>query len=192
MLKPVHVILAAAAFALVACGPKADGSRSLAEGEQQITGKVVRIEDGAYPMFFVHVVAPGQASELSLDLNAEAADLGGKSPGDFAGKDATVIYVVERKPNLIDLQLDGQSVLGDGAPAAPLAGASRVTGTLSGASAVSGGDLPDEITVTDAAGKATAFEYFIVPSMLVAEGKMVTAYYADDTQNRITAIRPVK
>ncbi len=192
MLKRVHAALAAAAFVLVACGPKTEAERPLAEGEQQIVGKIVRIEDGAYPMFFVHVIAPGQSSELPLDLNAEEADLGGKSAGDFDGKNATVTYVVESKPSLVDVRMDGQTVLGDAAPTVPLDGKASVTGVLSGASEISGGDLPDEITVTDAGGKATTFAYYVIPSMIPANGRQVTAYYTDDTRNRVTAMRPAK
>ncbi len=192
MLKRVHVALAAAAFALIACGPQPETGRPLAPGEQRITAKVVRVEDGAYPMFFVHVIAPGQSSELPLDLNAEVADLGGKSPGDFDGKNATVTYVVESKPNLVDLRVADKTILGDAAPTVPLDGKSAVTGVLSGAGEISGGDLPGEITVTDAGGKATTFAYYVTPSMRPANGRQVTAYYTDDTRNRVTAMRLAK
>lgn len=189
------LVMAAAAALLIACQPKAPadapGADLSAIGAHTVTGQVVRVEDGGYPRFTVTMRPDGAAEELLLSLNAEAATLGELTPEGFTGKKAEVSYTVTERPQLLDIKRGGQSLLPpvEEQPAAdtPL----TVSGVLSGAEAVTAGDLPDEITVTDAAGKATVFEYFITPEIVAANGGPVEATYILGREEDVTAMKLV-
>lgn len=177
-------IVLAAAFALAACQPAAKpattpAAREAGANEVAVTGAVSRIEDGGYPMATVTVERDGQAP-LSLTINQEDVDLGGKAASDFQGKVTAVIYSTAPQNDLKSIAA--------ARPNAPAA-AGAVTGVLSGAEAVSAGDLPDTLVVTDAAGKAVEFPYFITPEIVALNGKQVTAVYETSPQNRIVYMR---
>lgn len=175
-------------LALAAC-TQAQDFRQPAAGETRVDGRVIEVEDGGYPQFTVTVQPEGDGAQLLLYLNAEAEglDLGGTQPAEFRDGPATVYYVTEDELNLLDLRLDGQTLTE--ATGEPLAGGDSITGVLSGADAVTGGDLPDLITVTDAGGQARSFEYYITDAIVAANGRQVTAYYSAGQRKRITLMR---
>ena len=184
---------AAIALALAACSPpnadkaaNAAALRAPTTDETRIVGPVTSIEDGGYPQFTVHVQQ--DARDLALYLDAEDADLGGQPPQSFSGKTAAIYFKRTPENNLAEIRLAGQSLInGTDEPAGP-----SVTGVLSGAEAVTNGDLPDQIAVTDAAGNRTVFEYYVTPEIVAANGREVTAFYTPSEVSRVTLMRPAR
>ncbi len=183
------IIVASAAF-LVACTPPAPTAqvRAPAEGETRIDGAVTQVEDGAYPQFTV-TIQPESGAPVALYLNAESgADLGGQEPGSFAGQDIIAYYTTTEDLALVDLRTAAGATLLPADGPAPTADALSISGTLSGAAAVTAGDLPDVITVTDAGGIARNFEYYVTPEIVAANGQQVTARYQPGERNEITLL----
>ncbi len=184
---------AALAALAVACTPpaaQAPDVRALADGETRIDGAVTQIEDGGYPQFTV-TIQPGTGEPLALYLNAEGgADLDGQEPGTFAGQTVIAYYTTADDPLLIALQsASGAPIVAPDGPA--LANDDlTLTGVLSGADAVTGSDLPDTVTITDAQGVAHNFEYYITEAMVAANGQQVTARYRPSVRHEITLLHP--
>jgi hypothetical protein len=180
---------AALALSLAGCTPPnapTEPAAPAAESEVSVTGVVSAIEDGAYPMFVVKVRPEGAAEDLSLSLNAEDADLGGAQPSSFAGQSVDIRYSTAPENNLSDLRANGRSLVeAEGEPSGE-----GFTGVLSGADAVSGGDLPDLVAVTNAQGERVEFAYFITEAMVAANGREVTAYYVTEPRDTIISMRP--
>lgn len=195
-LKLVFTALAVA-VALAACQPPpaantSDSTEVIAppsEGEIRTEATITAVADAGYPMFALTATVPGKPAPLQLLLNAEAADLRGVAPASFKDKAVTLTYASRWEPSLVDIRVDGRSLLGADAPKTVDPALTVLTGALSGADAPTASDLPDTIEVTDAAGKKTAFEYFITPGIVAANGKQVTTYYRTDSVNRVTALR---
>lgn len=189
-------ILAIAALAgfIVACTPPAAPApeiRPIAAGETRVDGVVSLIEAGAYPQYTV-TIQPEGGEALPLYLNVEGgADLNSQELRSFDTLNVTAYYTTTDDPLLIALQsASGAAILApDGA--APVDGLSSITGVLSGADAVTGSDLPDVITVTDAQGAVINFEYYVTPDIVAVNGQQVTARYRPNVRNEITLMHPV-
>lgn len=159
-------------------------------GAFNLIGVVTKVDDAGYPMFVLTVLPDGQTGAVSLLFNNEEAsrpkDLQIES---FEGKRAQIAYTRKPQLDLVDMTLAGKSLLTRepgqiaGTPEA------TVTGKLSGANALSAGDLPDVIKVTDAAGKTYEFEMFISDKAVVAaDSKEVTVGYKNSQREDATAI----
>ena len=183
-----------AASATASSAPSASPAAApsnLPDGDFKVVGVVTKVEDAGYPMFALTVLPDGQRETIGLLFNNEAAS----RPKDleisvFEGKRAEIAYTRKPQLDLVDLAMAGKSLLtrqpGEvaGKPEA------SVTGTLSGAKALSAGDLPDVITVTDTAGRKFEFEMFISDKAVVAaNGKEVTVGYDNSQREDATAIR---
>ncbi|MBB4302042.1 hypothetical protein GGD81_001066 [Rhodobium orientis] len=158
--------------------------------ETTARGRIVAVEDAGYPMFAVTVAFPAKDEETLL-LNAEEAAI---DPGVLAGlegRTAEIAVLRDERNSLYDLHYQGKSVFD---PDAEKPGPERqsITGTLKGADEPTGGDLPDEITVTDGKGNSETFEYFIQPEMVAVNGREVTAYFETRTVAEITSLTPVE
>ncbi|GAM96921.1 hypothetical protein U91I_00542 [alpha proteobacterium U9-1i] len=177
---------------VVACTPATQQSdiRPLAEGETRIEGVVNQVEDQGYPRF-TFAVQPESGNPVGLYLNAEShADLGGKEPSSFAGQPVIAYYTTADDPLVVDVvNASGAAVFGENIPAS--AEDLTVTGALIGAEATTSSDLPDVITVTDAAGAAHTFEMYIMPELAGANGQQVTVRYRPNERREITLLRVV-
>lgn len=181
-------VKAPAVAVAAAAAPAPNGTRDWTDDELHEIGQVTAVEDGGYPRYIVTIVFhPGQPG-FDLNANAEALGLGSGGLEALKGKTVTVYYTSEDEPDLRDIRLKGASVLGDDAPES-VAGLSKISGRLSGAGDVSGGDLPDTITVTTAGGKLMSFEAFISTGMTKADGQEVTVFYDTRPMNRITYLK---
>lgn len=182
-MRIIAALLAIAALAACSQQP-ADDVRAPLEDETRIVGEVTQVEDGGYPQYTVHVTPEG-GEPMQLYLNAEGeADLGGVEPGAFAGQTATIYFTTTPRLDLFDLRQGGQSVIGSQSEPQ----GESVTGVLSGVSEPSG-DLPSEITVTDADGRASVFEYYVTTDMAALEGQEVTAYYTPGERQEVSLMR---
>jgi hypothetical protein len=188
-----------AILALSACQPGATPNaeapviETLADGTMQAVVDLTTIEDAGYPMFRVNAkAADGQELSLLLNNEDEKVDLFGLEPAALAGKKATMTYVSEAELDLLELTAAGKPLImrAKGETAPDLAGAKTVTGKLSGADEKTAGDLPSEMTVTDASGKAFAFRHFITEDAITkANGQEVTAAFAENTQLYVRTLK---
>lgn len=185
-------IIAAFVAAAAACTPAAEQQelRPLAYGESSLTGVVTAVEDGGYPQFTVTLTHEG-GEPRTFYLVEPDADLDGASAGDFLNLAAVVYYTSGDDHMISDIRdAAGASLVQEDAQgAAPTDGAS-ITGTLSGAEAITTSDLPDIITVTDGAGAAVSFEYYVDDRVMAANGQQVTVHYTTRTRDQITLMRP--
>ena len=159
--------------------------------EMTAKGRVVAVEDAGYPMFTVTVEFPGKADEEMLLLDAEATAIDPVVLDGLEGRTAEITFLREDRNSLYDLHYQGKSVF-DAQAEMPGPEWRSITGTLEGASEPTDGDLPDEITITDAKGNSETFDYFIQPEMVAVNGKEVTAYYETQTVDEITSLKPVE
>ncbi len=143
--------------------------REPTDSEIREYGRVIGIEDGAYPMFIITVEFPERNMRHDYNLNNESIGISVESLYNFMGKYATIYYLSELENFLLDIQLNGISLMGEYAPKKDTTWKS-ITGILEGAEEVSGGDLPDEVSVTDILGKKISFKEFITPEMVAANG----------------------
>lgn len=160
----------------------------LAKDEIRGFGKIVNIEDGAYPMFVVTIDFSEKQVQHHFNLNIESISLSPAQLNHLNGKYVTFHYKNDLKNNLRDLHYNGTSLLGKYAPEANPEW-KRVVGILAGAEAETQSDLPDEISITDATGKQFQFEYYIDLEMVSANGKTVTVFYSLRSMETITYIQ---
>ncbi len=187
-----RILIAVMAAAVVACTPATQEPdvRPLAEGETRVDGVVSQVADDGYPRFTV-AVQPESGEPVGLYLNAESgADLGGQEPSSFAGQSVVAYYTSADDFLIVDvINASGAAVFGENIP--PSSEDLTVTGALSGAEATTSSDLPDVITVTDAAGAAHTFEIYIMPELVAVNGQQVTARYRPNERREITLLRVV-
>lgn len=162
--------------------------REPTDSEIREYGRVIGIEDGAYPMFIITVEFPERNIKHDFNLNNESIDKSVESLYNFMGKYATIYYLSELENFLLDIHLNGISLMGEYAPKKDTTW-KTITGIFEGAEKVSGGDLPDEVSVTDKLGKKISFKQFITPEMVAANGKIVEVFYYLKGQETITYIR---
>ena len=151
-------------------------------------GIIESIEDGAYPMFSITVNFVEREMKQSFSLSIEAISLTDSDLNKLKGKYATIYYTSDLENNLSDLYYNEKSLSGEYAPEMDSSW-KKITGTLSGATSLSG-DLPGKITVTDSEGEKITFEWFIDDEILKVNGKTITAFYTVRGVNKITHIEP--
>jgi hypothetical protein len=187
------ILIAVMTAVVVACAPATQEPdvRPLAEGETRVDGVVTQVADNGYPRFSV-AVQPESGEPVALYLNAESgADLGGQEPSSFEGQSIVAHYTTADDPLIVDVvNASGAPVLGENIP--PSSEDLTVTGALSGAEATTSSDLPDVITVTDAAGAAHTFEIYITPELVAVNGQQVTVRYRLNQRLEITLLRVVE
>ena len=150
-------------------------------------GTVIDVVDGGYP-FFTVTIRFGAGKPVEMLAQAEGLGVGGEL-ANFKGKRVTAAYVVKDEPDLMEMQLSGRSLMGEAAPKKADPSWRKITGVLSGAAEVTGGDLPDDITVTPGNGPKMTFEYYVDEAMTKGEGKTVTAWYGLRRMTRLTQIK---
>lgn len=143
-------------------------------------GLVTRVEDGAYPMFTIHIRLDGHDNEMAFSLIAEGATIVGATIDQLENKPVNIEYVdVESwelmfiRPMLLSLT-DPNSLNDE----------ERgdlwrvVSGRLTGASEVSGGDLPDTVTIETNSGETVEFDHFIDSDLVQLNNQDVSAWLA--------------
>lgn len=156
----------------------------------ETTGVIAAMKDAGYPMFSLELDPGGGAERLGLLLNAEEADLGGKSPEDWLGQSARVGYTAAEEAFLLDVAVDGRPLLLTDPDVRPAAGVIRLAGVLAGAGAVTASDLPDIVTLTAPDGRTVEFEVYITPDLVGVNGQTVTADYTLRRVLRAVSLAP--
>ena len=175
-----------------------NGSRqtaSLAEpvgDEIREFGLITNIEDSGYPFFNCTVSFPERQMEEVFLINLEDPGMPNlEAFMTWKGQYAAFNYTSTLENTLLDIRQDGKSLLGIAAADLP-EGLSRITGTLSGATAVTTGDLPGKIRIHDPESASLAFEFFITEEMVEVEGQLVEGWYDVRTMNKISGIMVVR
>uniref|UniRef100_UPI004049C99D hypothetical protein n=1 Tax=Fulvivirga sp. TaxID=1931237 RepID=UPI004049C99D len=158
------------------------------DDEIQEYGLFIEVEDGGYPFYSVTVEFPEREMSASFTANQEKLGLAPGYLESLKDKYVTFYYTSALDNDLYEMVLDGKSVLGEDAIEIS-EDLKSVTGILSGADEVTGGDLPTEITINCENGERVNFELFVNPEMVPANGKSVTVYYGMRSRNEITFIK---
>lgn len=149
-------------------------------------GLVKTIEDGAYPMYSVTIEFPKRGFEETFNLNIENTFIEVPYLLHSKGKYVSFNYTSILENSLFELEYNGKTLLSDMAVEPRWA---KITGTLSGAQAETMSDLPDIISVTDPSSTSYEFPYYIIPSIVEANGQQVTAYFDTFTNNTILSLK---
>ncbi len=163
----------------------------LGENEIQEYGLITQIEDGIYPMYIVTMELPERKITRDFNLNIEAISQNAEDIPQLVGNYATIHYTSIFESNLLDLQLNGKSVLGRQV-ALNDSSFKKVTGTLKGATALTPGDLPGNISVINKDGKIELFPCYITSEIVAINEQEVTAIYNERGVETITYIKAVK
>ncbi len=166
-------------------------TREPTDDEIQEIGRVVDIEDGAYPMFSVTIDFTRIKLQYSFGFNVEESPLDVEGLYALKDKDVKVYYTSELENLIVDIVYECESLLGEDAPDQLEEGTKEVTGILSGAESLSG-DLPSEITVTPEGGEGVVIKEFITEEMTAVNGKEVTIYYYSSGVTTITYLEELK
>lgn len=178
---------AALAFAALPAPLFTAAAEEAAPAKSTITGVLTAADDAGYPMYWLAIM-PAGGTESRLMLNNEEAEVVGQI-GDMVGKKVTVDYETRPTIGVLDLVADGKSIAFPDAPKLePVPEAKTISGTLSGASEPTAGDLPSELTVTAKDGAKVVFEWFVEETVVKYNGKEVTLTYVNDTTDAVTRI----
>lgn len=171
---------------------KNDLSAQLADKEIRATGRLISIEEGAYPMFTVRIAFDERNSEMGFNLNIEALSMANSAI------DTSVLYAMQDKHIAFhyssDLALDlyevkflNQYLFGEEVDA----NWQSLTGILMGADHLSG-DLPSKIHLVTAENKKVEFTTFVDEALVNLNKQEVTVYYGSRTYHQITYLTRVQ
>lgn len=155
-------------------------------------GLLKSADDSGYPFYTVEIEFPERKFSEVFTLNLE--EIPDVDPGILAGwvgKYVSFEYTSEVINALLDVRQNGKSLLGVKPSELPK-GLKKISGTLSGATNVTEGDLPSLLRIHDPEDQSLEFEFFITPELVEAEGTLVVGFYDQRTNNRITTIKPAK
>lgn len=152
-------------------------------------GKIKKAEDAGYPMFVLEIEFPERQYSETFLLNMEEHDnLDPAALSNHVGKYAAFFYTSESKDALLDVTLDGKSLVGVSEGDLP-EGLSKITGILNCSADDMGGDLPGSLSITTADEISVKFEFFLTQEMVDANGKQVEGYFEPRTENKITKFK---
>ena len=155
-------------------------------------GLLKSADDSGYPFYTVEVEFPERKFSQVFTLNLE--EIPDVDPGILAGwvgKYVSFEYTSEVIIALLDVRQNGKSLLGVKPSELPK-GLKKISGTLSGATNVTEGDLPSLLRIHDPEDQSLEFEFFITPELVEAEGTLVVGFYDQRDDNRITTIKMAK
>lgn len=173
--------------------PASTEKQELNEGDAlREFGLLKSADDSGYPFYTVEIEFPERKFSEVFTLNLE--EIPDVDPGILAGwvgKYVSFEYTSEVINALLDVRQNGKSLLGVKPSELPK-GLKKISGTLSGATNVTEGDLPSLLRIHDPEDQSLEFEFFITPELVEAEGTLVVGFYDQRTNNRITTIKMAK
>ena len=198
----LHVLLLSISFAILnSCSGQEKQKQQPASTEKQEInegdalrefGLLKSADDSGYPFYTVEIEFPERKFSEVFTLNLE--EIPDVDPGILAGWVGQYVsfeYTSEVINALLDVKQNGKSLLGIKPSELPK-GLKKISGTLSGATNVTEGDLPSLLRIHDPEDQSLEFEFFITPELVEAEGTLVVGFYDQRTNNRITTIKPAK
>ena len=198
----LHVLLLSIGFAFLnSCSGQEKQTQQPASTEKQELneGDVLRefgllksADDSGYPFYTVEIEFPERKFSEVFTLNLEEIpDVDPDILAGWVGKYVSLEYTSEMINALLDVRQNGKSLLGVKPSELPK-GLKKISGTLSGATNVTEGDLPSLLRIHDPEDQSLEFEFFITPELVEAEGTLVVGFYDQRTNNRITTIKMAK
>jgi hypothetical protein len=155
-------------------------------------GLLKSAEDSGYPFYTLDIEFPERKFSEFFVLNI--ADLPELDPGiltAWEGKYVSFEYTSKIINALLDVRQNGKSLLGVKPSELPK-GLRKISGTLSGATNVTEGDLPSLLRIHDHEDQSLEFEFFITPELVEAEGTLVVGFYDQRTENKIISMKSAK
>lgn len=155
------------------------------------TGLLKKYEDGGYPFATLTIEFPERKFEESFTLNLEEVkDIKPENLSKSIGKYLDFSYVSKFENALMDIQNNGKSIFKT--DAIPVTKEMKnITGLLTGANEITGGDLPNKITVSNDQ-ETLEFEYYVTEEMVKYNGKTITVFYEERTSNDLVEMKILK
>lgn len=152
-------------------------------------GVLKEVEDSGYPFATLTIEFPERKFQEYFTVNFEetkGADL--QTIRNWVGQYVSFTYTSDLTNALLDVQVGGKSLVSE-EKIELSANTKKVTGILNGADEETPGDLPGKVTITTSDNTVFSFPFFVTKELVDANGKSVTGFYEERTQNTITAIK---
>jgi len=162
---------------------------SAKDGEITERGLVREVEDSGYPFSTVTIEFPERKFTEYFTINMEEVESASLDViRHYVGKYVIFNYTSTLSHTLLDLQLNGKSLLGMNSNDID-SNWRIIEGELDGASEETAGDLPGEISIWADDGENLYFEFYVTSEMVAANGKRVKGFYDIRTKNEIKSIQ---
>lgn len=153
------------------------------------TGLVTQVEDGAYPMFTVYIRLDSEETVTPFSLMSEGAAIVGARIDQMESRRVNVEYVDLESWELVTIYRMGSEPEDD---SEVNDGWRFVTGRLTGADVISGGDLPDTLSIETSSGETVEFDEFIDQTLVSLNGNDISAWLAPRSYKDIVTLKVVK
>lgn len=155
------------------------------------TGILKKYEDGGYPFATLTFELPERKIEETISLNLEEVkNIDQEMLSKSVGKYLDFSYVSKFENALMDIQNNGKSIFKT--DIIPVTKEMKsMTGVLNGADAVTGGDLPNMVSVSNAE-QTVEFEYYVTEEMVKFNGKTIKVFYEERTSNDLVELKILK
>lgn len=155
------------------------------------TGILKNYEDGGYPIATLTIEFPERKFEETFSLNLEEIkEINQETLSKSIGKYLDFSYVSNLENALMDIQSNGKSIFKT--DAIPVTKEMKsITGVLIGANEVTGGDLPNKISVSNTE-QTLDFEYYVTEDMVKFNKKTVTVFYEERASNNLVELKVLK
>ena len=155
------------------------------------TGILKNYEDGGYPIATLTIEFPERKFEETFSLNLEdVKEINQETLSKSIGKYLDFSYVSNLENALMDIQSNGKSIFKT--DAIPVTKEMKsITGVLIGANEVTGGDLPNKISVSNT-DQTLDFEYYVTEEMVKFNKKTVTVFYEERAGNNLVELKVLK
>lgn len=155
------------------------------------TGLLKKYEDGGYPFATLTIEFPERKFEETFSLNLEEVkDIKQETLSKSIGKYLDFSYASNFENALMDIQNNGKSIFKT--DVIPVTKEMKsITGVLNGANEITGGDLPNKVSVSNAQ-QTVEFEYYVTEEMVTFNGKTITVFYEERTTNDLVELKILK
>lgn len=162
--------------------------RPIEEGETKEYGRVLTVEDGVYPMFWLQLEFPESGEVLDFEVNVQDLGWEAEEIHSMNGRFVTLYHKEDVSNDVVSVWLDGNNILDDELEAVE-GETLEATGILEGAEQVTESDLPSTISVVNGAGEKVDFSLYVGPKLIEGNGKEVVVKYQERTRQVISYIR---
>jgi hypothetical protein len=155
------------------------------------TGILKKFEDGGYPFATLTIEFPERKFKETFSLNLEEVkNIDQELLSKSTGKYLDFSYVSKFENALMDIQNNGKTIFKT--DAIPVTKEMKsVSGVLNGANEITGGDLPNKVSVSNAE-QTVEFEYYVTEEMAKYNGKTITVFYEERTSNDLVELKILK
>lgn len=155
------------------------------------TGILKKFEDGGYPFATLTIEFPERKIEETFSLNLEEVkNINQETLSKSIGKYLDFSYVSKFENALMDIQNNGKTIFKT--DAIPVTKEMKnVTGVLNGANEITGGDLPNKVSISNSE-QTVEFEYYVTEEMVKFNGKTIKVFYEERTSNDLVELKILK